>query len=209
MTVLVTQTASLRNSVESKTAAIMLIRKSMFNPSKLVEKSILILTAVLSTIAAPHAHGLGETPGLLCASLFRASGVSRVEQWPIARVTKPAIDESPLLDRPSLKQIFEGVFDAGSAGRAALTYMKRLPPDMPGATKAKLWIELVRHINNIEIIIFSSDMFTLPGGRYLFRGGAGESLFIESDGTMYRTRTVPLDRAATWEADYLQFTRIN
>ena len=109
----------------------------------------------------------------------------------------------------TLKQIFEGVFDAGSAGRAALTYMKRLPPDMPGATKAKLWIELVRHINNIEIIIFSSDMFTLPGGRYLFRGGAGESLFIESDGTMYRTRTVPLDRAATWEADYLQFTRIN
>lgn len=87
-------------------------------------------------------------------------------------------------------------------GRRALAYMKALPKGLDSETRAHIWMEMSVFIVMSNRTAFVSDLYILPGRRYLFRGGLGETLFIDADGTTYRTKTENLYDQKTWVADY-------
>lgn len=156
--------------------------------------------------------GVAETQ--ICEGLFEARPAvtaveSRIFEWPVEHVMPPRIEGDRLTSSLALHKKFKEAFDAMSAGKLALEHMRTLPSSMSARDKAKTWIELVNHIANYEFILFTSEMYRLPDGRYLFRGATGDALFVDNDGAMYRTRTWPLDRDPIWEVDYSKLRPLN
>lgn len=143
-----------------------------------------------------------------CSDLFETYG-PRILEWPVEVVSPPKIEGDRLLNTMVLHKKFKEAFDAMSAGRLAMDHMRSLPREMSAREKAKTWIELVNHITNYEFILFTSEMYKLPEGRFLFRGATGDALFIDNDGMMYRTRTWPLDRHPVWDVDYSKLRPLN
>lgn len=147
-----------------------------------------------------------------CSTLFSATtsvgpkselASSGITEFPIQWTPRYPKRATPVLSDAQLIEIFKGVeMYSREHGRRALAYMKTLPKHFDSETRAHIWMEMAVFIVAYNRTVFVSDLYVLPGKRFLFRGGLGETLFIDADGTTYRTRTENLYDQKTWVADY-------
>jgi len=168
-----------------------------------------LLVTVFAVLFVAHASGAqtgGPSIAPRCSVLFSSSGVT---EFPIQWTPSYPKRATPVLSDIQLLEIFKGVeMYSREHGRRALSYMKTLPKHLDSETRAHIWMEMSVFIVLYNRTAFVSDLYMLPGNRYLFRGGLGETLFIDADGTTYRTRTDHLYDQKTWVADYSTLTPI-
>lgn len=165
-----------------------------------------LLIALIFPLISQPSVSLATVSTTTCDSLFAVPAPERVQIKQIQMITTGAVK---LLSDFDLRSLFAEIETPGSAGAAAVNYMRALPPGMGSRDKAQIWFELTRAIVRLKSISFVSVAYALEGGRYLFRGGIGETLFIDADGTLYRTHTVPLVEVQWWFIDYSKMTRIS
>lgn len=167
--------------------------------------------AILTLFLFHHGNAMAWTG--TCQPLFRSeqnpySFSEDAEFVILERIEKPKRRIIPLLSRKTLNQILgpkETV--SGQYGRTAVRFLADLPPSYTSARKAEIWNELAYYIRHNRGLFFSSEMFKIEGDRFLFRGSLGETLFIDSDGTIYRTKTDSL--RDHWVIDYSILRKIS
>lgn len=86
-----------------------------------------------------------------------------------------------------VKPIIDDPKNSDPAAMAKITtkYFRDNNQSLTATQKAMLWSEITAEI--AKKVAFTSDLYMIAGPRYLFRGGFGYTLFIDKDGTAYRS----------------------
>lgn len=148
---------------------------------------------------------------LACADLFsgpsvQALPVKKVDSVVLTHVRYPQFQSPQILSQKVLWAIFADLSKPGDLGAAALGYVKTLKGHTADQM-AQIWFELTEEIRRRNPV-FTSYMSQGENHRYLFRGGRGESLFIDSDGVAYRTKTEAFYSGESLQIDYSTMRRI-
>lgn len=163
---------------------------------------VALVAAILIQLGT-SAHG---SP-LICEALFRPASTVTLH---IFADENPHFMRGPILSKTDLEAIFKDVPRAAPlVGKTAVRHMQTKTAGLDAETKAQIWWELSAYGNRHAGGSFFSDLYVTDDGRFIYRGGAGETLFIDSDGKMYRTLTRPLDNERVWVADYAKMTLLN
>ncbi|CAN5606296.1 hypothetical protein BH10BDE1_BH10BDE1_21170 [soil metagenome] len=160
------------------------------------------VVAILIQVGAP-AKAASQT----CEALFAPLTSVELE---IFVDHNPQFLRGAMLSKSELDLIFKDVPRIGQyVGAAALEYLKTHTLARDSESMAQLWWELSTYAYAYTDGLFFSQLFVTTEGQFIFRGGAGETLFIDNDGKMYRTRTLELHRKRVWIANYAEMKPLN